>query len=200
MSKSLGNFSTIDGLLGTFSADTIRLFVLQTHYRHPIDFSIDSLKSAATAMGRLLRAARFAEDTDSHKNGNEIGNTQDDVTEALHKEFIEAMNNDFNTAQAVSALFSFADKIFNLKGDEKKQQEYARVLKSHAMVLGLTLEDNRQQLDSDTSAQLVELLLNLRDRARQNKDYQASDFIRDQLADRGISVMDSKEGATWEKA
>lgn len=122
------------------------------------------------------------------------------MTEALHKEFIEAMNNDFNTAQAVSALFSFADKIFNLKGDEKKQQEYARVLKSHAMVLGLTLEDNRQQLDSDTSAQLVELLLNLRDRARQNKDYQASDFIRDQLADRGISVMDSKEGATWEKA
>ncbi|MEZ4490069.1 MAG: cysteine--tRNA ligase [Cyanobacteriota/Melainabacteria group bacterium] len=200
MSKSLGNFSTIDGLLGTFSADTIRLFVLQTHYRHPIDFSIDSLKSAATAMGRLLRAARFAEDTDSHKNGNEIGNVQDDVTEALHKEFIEAMNNDFNTAQAVSALFSFADKIFNLKGDEKKQQEYARVLKSHAMVLGLTLEDNRQQLDSDTSAQLVELLLNLRDRARQNKDYQASDFIRDQLAAQGISVMDSKEGATWEKA
>ena len=68
------------------------------------------------------------------------------------------------------------------------------------MVLGLTLEDNRQQLDSDTSAQLVELLLNLRDRARQNKDYQASDFIRDQLAAQGISVMDSKEGATWEKA
>ncbi len=229
MSKSLGNFSTIDGLLGSFSADTIRLFILQTHYRHPIDFSIDSLKGAASAMGRLLRASSYAPQEDAEnqqKNGipealsapifgdkmlecsphvtadkmEQLDKEQDEVTKAFRKEFVDAMNNDFNTAAAISSLFQLAEKIFQLKDDDEKKKSYAQILRDHARVLGLIMEDHRHFLDAKTSGKVVDLVLSLRDRARTNKDYQASDLIRDELGNLGISVMDSKDGASWERS
>lgn len=218
MSKSLGNFQTIQSVLANYSPDTIRLFILQTHYRSPIEFSAESVEAAKAGGARLLRAARFAKDDEAHSSVRNNGKgpkglTSDhpclksllddeqagDVIRKLHADFVEAMDNDFNTPQAISALFAVADLIFSSK-DESLAAKYAAGLKAYAGVLGFTLTDTGKIIDSDTGAQLVERLLDLRDAARANKDYKQSDQIRDTLQALGIKVMDVKGGrAQWEK-
>lgn len=228
MSKSLGNFSTIDALLKEFSGDTIRLFVLQKHYRHPIDFTLDSLKSTRTAMSRLLRAASTGpavEESNGDSGASENSSldakdgadfisrkrerltrenaetrdpVNDEVTKQFRQDFTEAMNNDLNTAAAVSHLFTLADKIF-LEKDASKQSGYSRVLREYGQVLGLTFQDTRKEIDTKSGAQIMDLVLDLRQQARVNKDYATADKIRSSLSDIGISVMDSAGSANWEK-
>ncbi|MBX9667572.1 MAG: cysteine--tRNA ligase [Candidatus Obscuribacterales bacterium] len=226
MSKSVGNFSTIQDLLAMFSPDTIRLFALQTHYRHPIDFSIESLSATRTAMARLLRAASYAnpgtEDNGSKSKANvqtfgeqllkqnkeQISRAtadkhdpvKDETTTQFRQAFLEAMDNDFNTAIATSQLFQLADRIFQ-EEDKLKQSGYAQVFTQHARMLGLTLVDTRRHVDIAVSEQVLDLVLQLRQNARANKDYQTSDLIRKQLTELGINVMDiTGGGTTWERA
>ena len=218
MSKSLGNFQTIQSVLANYSPDTVRLFILQTHYRSPIEFSSDSVEAAKAGTARLLRAARYAKDDEAHSSVRNNGKAHKyltsnhpclismrdheqsgDVIRKLHADFVEAMDNDFNTPQAISALFAVADLIFSSK-DENLAAKYAAGLKVYASILGLTLTDTGKLIDADTGAQLVERLLDLRDSARANKDYKQSDQIRDTLQALGIKVMDVKGGrAQWEK-
>lgn len=227
MSKSEGNFTTIQDLLALFSPDTIRLFVLQTHYRHPIEFSLESLNAARSAVGRLLRAAAYAdlgadanggkqdssvitfgEDILTQRNRQLTKDTaeahdpiNDEITRQFRADFMEAMNNDFNTAIATSQLFLLADKVFQQESDEQKRRGYATVLTQYAKLLGLTLNDTRKQVDIRTSEQVLDLVLKLRQEARSRKDYATSDLIRKQLTDLGISLMDTTGGeTTWEKA
>jgi cysteinyl-tRNA synthetase len=214
MSKSLGNFSTIRDLLHSFSPDTIRLFILQTHYRNPIDFTPESLSAAKTALQRLIRAASFAQEGNSQNSPNgksehialltlekslSVGNTEDDeVLKRFRGEFIEAMDNDFNTAIALSLFFNLADKI-TATDDAGLKKKYAKALKEYANIFGLTLEDDKQQLDTSTTSKVIDLLLELRKEARTRKDYAMSDLIRNKLVQLGINVMDSSEGSSWEK-
>jgi len=217
MSKSLGNFKTIQGVLENYSADTIRMLLLQTHYRSPIEFNSDCMDAAKAGTARLLRAARMA-GPDRHEGNGKDGKLNNYLKEdnpclkslesdpeagpaikELHSDFVEAMNNDFNTPQAVSALFHVADLIFNCKNSETASK-YAAGLKFFAAVLGLKLADTAREIDSRTGAGLVETLLDLRDQARNNKDYKQSDQIRDALGKLGIKVMDVKGArAQWEK-
>lgn len=196
MSKSLGNFSTIQELLKNFSADTIRLFILQTHYRNPIDFTPEGVVAAKQAVSRLVRAASFAPGDDGN-NGGQASPIDDDTTGKFVDEFTAAMDNDFNTPQAIASLFALADKIFT--APEKDRAGYAAVLRSHAGVLGLKLDDNRKVIDSSTSEKVMDLVLDLRKSAREKKDYQTSDLIRERLQKLGINVMDVAGGADWEK-
>ncbi|MBU6450530.1 MAG: cysteine--tRNA ligase [Cyanobacteria bacterium REEB67] len=197
MSKSLGNFSTIRDLLTTFSPDTIRLFVLQTHYRNPIDFTLESLAATHAGIQRILKAASFA-GTSQNGAGVEASPAALSVAEKFKSDFNEAMSNDFNTAIAISHLFQFADAINKTK-DEKDRHFQALVLVKHASILGLTLEDRRLQIDSPLGSKLVDLLLNLRQEAKAKKDFASSDLIRKSLTDLGINVMDSAAGVTWER-
>lgn len=218
MSKSEGNFSTIQELLAKFSPDTIRLFALQTHYRNPIEFSIEALTATKTALGRLLRAAAFAPEEEllgaraetrgqalleqtknaiTKATAESLDPVNDDVTKQFRQAFIEAMDNDFNTAVAISQLFGLADKIF-VEKDEKKQEGYATVLVQFARLLGLTLVDTRKQVDSQTVEQIVNLVVELRQNARSNKDYATSDLIRQRLTNAGVNLMDSGGQTTWE--
>jgi cysteinyl-tRNA synthetase len=213
MSKSLGNFSTIKELLTAYSADTIRLLVLQTHYRNPIDFTPDSLQAAKTAISRLSRAALFATNTSNSENGsgsagsaslsngssNESSESSaDDVADIkqFRSEFEAAMNNDFNTAVAIASLFAFAEKVQSAPEADKPLYS----LKKHAEILGLKLEDNRKVLDTGTAARVVDMMLELRQMARTKNDFSTSDLIRKQLAELNINVMDVAGGnANWEK-
>lgn len=219
MSKSEGNFSTIQELLAKFSPDTIRLFALQTHYRNPIEFSIEALTASRTALGRILRAAAFAVNSQNGKSFETTGQAlleqtknqiskataesldpvKDETTKQFRAAFIEAMDNDFNTAVAISQLFALADKVF-VEKDEAKRQGYATVLVQFARLLGLTLVDTRKQIDSHTVEQIVNLVVELRQNARSNKDYATSDLIRQRLTDAGVSLMDTAGQTTWEKA
>jgi cysteinyl-tRNA synthetase len=197
MSKSLGNFKTIDDLLQNYSADTLRLLILQTHYRNPIDFTAESLAGAKTAMGRLVRAAALSMHTES--NGGDVPAKVAGALAEAQKQFTEAMDNDFNTAVAISALFSLGDKVFQTK-DAAEQSAYAGAIVKLASVLGFTLADTRSQIEPETAKGVMDLVLLLRQNARENKDYATSDLIRTQLATLGINVMDSPTGASWEKS
>jgi cysteinyl-tRNA synthetase len=203
MSKSLGNFLTIQDLLQTYSPDVIRLFVLQTHYRSPIEFTSESLNATKTGLQRLVRAARSVseEEAASVQSGSQAADSDftKQVMRDAQSEFCDAMNNDFNSAAAVAVLFSLADKVF-LENDLSKRLSYIYALETFANVLGLVLEDTSHKLDSDTASGLVDLVLSLRDGARTRKDFATSDLIRDQLTALGIRVMDSKGSVTWEKA
>lgn len=221
MSKSLGNFQTIQSALASYSADVVRLFILQTHYRSPIEFSGESVEAAKAGTARLLRAARLATKLPGHEDEGNGQNSKfnkyltadhpcvkalrsdaaaGEAITKLHNDFVEAMNNDFNTPQAVSALFAMADLAFTSK-DEKLAATYAAAIKTYAAVLGMPLTDTGKIIDANTGAGLVETLLDLRDSARANKDYKQSDMIRDALQKLGIKVMDIKGSprADWEK-
>jgi cysteinyl-tRNA synthetase len=196
MAKSLGNFKTIKDLLREYEPDSIRLFVLQTHYRNPIDFSPESLAAVKSGLQRLVRAAHL-------NDGLELkGAAGKDILAAAEKfkaEFRQAMNNDFNTAIAISHLYQIADQISALKDKESAaRQVLIDVLLEHAAVLGLTLLDNRKNLKDEQKEKLVGILLEMRQKAKADKDFERADAIRKQLTDIGIAVMDTPQGATWE--
>lgn len=212
MAKSLGNFRTIGDLLKQYSPDVLRLFILQTHYRNPIDFSFDAMDASHHALQRLIRAAASAPSAGKTPvnffPSEHYGFTardaeqffQNSFIKDIHAYFVEAMDNDFNTAVAISHLFALADKVNQIK-QESEKEIYARALKSYASVLGLTLDDTRRDLDGKTSEKIMDLVLDLRRMARDKKDYATSDLIRDELGKAGISVMDvSGGGATWERS
>jgi len=209
MSKSLSNFTTIRELLKGYTADELRLFILQTHYRNPIDFSVDGLNSAKAAMQRIIRAvsgelsiagngrsplapeeARFSEGVSAHE-------LNDPETRKFQAEFMACMDNDFNTAMAVALLFGLVDQIANAKNKEGQKLLVSR-LRSYAGVLGFTLEDTRHNLKAETARQLMSLLLNLRSESRKRNDYSTSDLIRKHLLNCGVTVMDTAQGSTWE--
>jgi cysteinyl-tRNA synthetase len=206
MSKSLGNFNTIRDLMHSYSADELRLFILQTHYRNPIDFSPEGLQAAKTAMQRLIRAMCFEPGTaDNGVLPGELTASaranppalSDPQTKDFHKEFTEAMDNDFNTAVAIASLFGLSDAIIKSK-DAAERHRLKDVLVFYAKLLGFTLADTRQSLKSTASHQLMDLILSLRADSKQRKDYATSDLIRKRLSDCGINVMDTASGATWE--
>ena len=197
MSKSLGNFRTIQDVLAQYSADAIRMFLLQTHYRSPIEFTGPNMDAVKTATLRVIRAAKKADDL----NGADMKQAMqaDADLKPYYDDFVDAMNNDFNTPVAVSVLFALADKVF--QSDDDVAAKYARALRFLAGVLGFTLEDTSREIDSKTAQSVLDLVLELREKARANKDYATSDLVRNSLQQLGIKVMDEKGGnATWEKA
>jgi cysteinyl-tRNA synthetase len=194
MAKSDGNFKTIQELLAQYSADTIRFLLLQTHYRSTVEFSKEALDAAKTALHRLTRAAAASVTPDS--SGEADGDFAS--VSALASEFVDAMNNDFNTSIALSVLFKLADTI----GSSKNANEKAALvgaLRKYSQLLGLTLAETRKTADSALTGQ-IETMLELRKAARAKKDFATSDLIRDQLKQLGVNVMDSKDGSTWEFA
>jgi cysteinyl-tRNA synthetase len=237
MAKSLGNFKTIRDLLQEYSADDIRLFLLQTHYRNPIDFSIDGLNAARVAIQRLVRIVSDAYPEEERKTGPNGGkpNLSDrpsrkiDVVDPgdtelhdamakgvgdalntaaaramtvpaitkLHGDIVEAMDNDFNTAVALSAIFAFAETL-SKASDANQKRILAEALLHYAGLLGLTLSDQRRVIDTKSAARLVNLVLDLRARSKEKKDYTTADMIRSELTKCGINVMDTPAGSTWE--
>jgi len=218
MSKSLGNFSTIRDILKSYSPDTVRLFILQTHYRHPIDFTTESLNASRQAMSRLLRAvgqlssgsksasslARFGELTilggegPQKKDTLAFDQTKDETSVKFIQDFEQSMNNDLNTAQALSHCFSLADKIFQ-ESDQNKKDNLAGLLALHLQILGFSLEDSRKAVGVETGHRIVDLIIDLRQDARSKKDFATSDLIRKRLTECGVTLMDNQQGKSdWE--
>src|SRR5947209_1913526 len=132
MSKSLGNFRTIQDVLEQYSADSIRMFILQTHYRSPIEFTGDNMDAAKTSMARLIRAARVVDD-EPIANGFVAPDIDSDL-KPFADDFLAAMDNDFNTPVAISVLFALSDKVF--QSEREQASKYAHALKYYAGILG----------------------------------------------------------------
>ncbi|MBG3130713.1 cysteine--tRNA ligase [Proteus mirabilis] len=195
MSKSLNNFFTIRDVLAYYDAETVRYFLLSGHYRSQLNYTEENLKQARTALERLYTSLRG---TDA--NAQPVGG------EAFEAQFIDAMNDDFNTPEAYSVLFDLAREVNRLKSvDMNAANGLAAVLRKLAKVLGLLEQEPEYFLQSGAKAddagevEKIELLIQQRNDARKNKDWVAADVARDALTAMGIVLEDGPQGTVWRR-
>lgn len=192
MSKSLGNFFTIRDVLELFSGEVIRFFLLGTHYRSPLNYSDSGLNDAKNGLERLYTALRSI-------NTYAVSHTQ---LQTAYPEFFAAMDDDFNSAKAISELFAIA-KTLNKSTSNDEQEKMASDLKALGNILGI-LEDQPEQFLQGSNntkqainSQAIDNLIEQRNIARANKDFAAADSIRDQLNDMGVEIEDAGGKTTW---
>ncbi len=196
MSKSIGNVIRIKDLIEGDKTQAFRLMVLQSHYRAPLTFTEESLEASSKGLDRLIVAARPAEVSAG------TGELTGLETAARHAsdEFHAAMNEDFNTPGAAAALFDLARAVNRARdaGASSDEIEIGRsMLVSLAAVLGLELESSADSVGD--AGPYIDLLVEVRDRLRAEKQWALSDLIRDRLAEKGIAVADGATGSTWQK-
>ncbi len=188
MSKSLGNLITVKEALRRYSPDAIRLFILSSHYRNPLTYSEEALEAAEKGMERLRQAAKV-------EGG--IGGQTVLEPEPFRQKFIEAMDDDFHTAQAIGVLFDLAREINRAREEGKDIARARKELIELAAVLGFTLEEKaKPPLDAEP---FIELLISVRDELRQKKNWELADKIRSHLAGLGIVLEDTQKGTIWKR-
>jgi len=194
MSKSLGNFFTVREILKLYKGEEIRYFVLASQYRSPLNYADQLLDNARTALSRLYNTLRDLE----------VAADYDENDPAVEK-FKQAMDDDFNTPEALAVLFDLANQVNRLKDEDvAAATQKAAVLKNLANVLGLLEADPEQYLQTgagdDSDAEKIEALIAARKQARENKDWGEADRIRDELDGLGV-VLEDKDGKTiWRRA
>ncbi len=187
MSKSVGNLVRIKDALDHFGSDAIRLFILSSHYRSPLTYSGEALEASEKGAERLRSA--LTQRTDAGE-GVDVVNA-----EPLERKFVEAMDDDFNTAQAIAVLFELAKEINRGAEGGMHITEAQHTLVKLAGILGLTLREKTQPAP-DAEA-FVGLLASVREDLRQNQQWQLADRIREGLADLGVTLEDTPQGTRW---
>jgi len=204
MGKSLGNFTTVKDALTRHSPMTLRFFILSSHYRSTTDFTEDALDAAAKGYERLVGAARLARYLLTEADPQEpLDDRFFSVIQQHRARFFAAMDDDFNTPQALAVLFDLNREVNSLLNDEQPVSGGTlRAIDSAYRELGhLILGIIPDQLEKSAGAGLehvlVELILNLRAEARARKDWATADAIRDRLAAVGVLLEDRPDGTTW---
>ena len=204
MSKSLGNFFTARDVLSKYSAEAIRLFFSQAHYRGPIDFTDDLLESAEKGLEKL-KNIQFTIESGLNKN-NSAGKNPEFDFRGYEKRFSDAMDDDFNTSQAVAALFDFVREVNKTIAIEENLNVnfYIQVknflINTADNVLGiLSFEENNFHKTASIENELIKVLINLRLKARNEKNFQLADDIRKRLDNLGITLKDTKDGTDFFK-
>lgn len=192
MSKSLGNFITIRDLLKEYDGDVFRFFVLSTHYRSPIDFSKDSLHQAKKSLERIKNYINTLNQQVENNNisEDEINNSipTNEIPSNLIDNFFNAMDDDFNTPKAISNIFEFIKKFNNLESYNNESIAYIKKFFNDIIfILGLDFNTS----NNDDATEYINLILNIREKLRANKQYDLSDEIRDELNNLGINVSDN---------
>jgi cysteinyl-tRNA synthetase len=194
MSKSLGNLITVKEALSRYSPDAIRLFMLSSHYRSPMTYSEESLEAMERAMERLRRVVYDYEGVStSFAEEDEL------LYQNYRQEFIKAMDDDFNTAQAVAVLFNLDREIYQWRSEGFTVEEAQKTLRELAGVLGLTLKEREKEelARAIPSTGLIELLISVRDKLRAEQNWALADDIRSRLRGLGIALEDTEEGTVW---
>ncbi len=198
MSKSLGNFFTVRDISEKFDLQVLRVFMLSAHYRSPLNFSEDIMNSSKNALDRILTAAENLRDVKEKAAGDaENDKTLIDELENYRAKFEAAMDDDLNTADAISAIFELV-KFANTNVSNGSSKEFAEkteaLLNELCDILGIKTERKSEVLDED-----IEKLIEERQAARKVKDFARADEIRDQLLAMGITLKDTREGVKWTK-
>jgi cysteinyl-tRNA synthetase len=187
MSKSLGNIVTIRQVLAKHSADGFRLFILGSHYRNPLTLSEEAIEAAERGAERLQQAL-----TEKGKTSGE----KIDAT-SYRQRFIEFMDDDFSTPQAIATLFDLAREI-NRGNDEGKDTSEARAtLRELAGILGLTMKETEQS--AGDAGPFIDLLTATRKKLREAKQFQLADDIRNKLTEMGVALEDTPQGTVWKR-
>ncbi len=199
MSKSLGNFFTVRDILEKYDAQVLRFFMLSAHYRSPLNFSDDLMEASKNGLERIITAVEKLKDLSGVENAEMTleEQTQFAVAEELVKKFETAMDDDCNTADAVSAIFELV-KLSNVTASNDSTTVYIHKLHETitklADVLGIITEHEEESLAAE-----VEALIEARQNARKEKDFAKADEIRNQLLAMGIELKDTREGVKWKR-
>ena len=200
MSKSLGNFFTVREISEKYDLQVLRFFMLSAHYRSPLNFSADLMEAAKSGLDRIVTCAHNMKYLLEKAEGIATDEEQKLIEEA-HKyvtRFDEAMDDDFNSADAISVVFELV-KFINSNTSEAASKEYLEVLYKELAeltdVLGLIIEKKEEILDSD-----IEKLIEERQAARKEKNFARADEIRNELLEKGIVLEDTREGVKWKRA
>ena len=201
MSKSLGNFFTVRDISREYDLEVLRFFMLSAHYRNPVNFSHDLMESAKNGLDRILTAV----DNLRHlsENAKDVPMTEDEkkiITsiDDIYKKFEDSMDDDFNTADAISAIFELV-KLANSNSSSDNSKEYIDTLMKKITtltdILGLKTDKKEEMLDEDIEALIAE-----RQQARKDKNFARADEIRDELLTKGIVLKDTREGVRMEQS
>ena len=200
MSKSLGNFRTVREIGEQYDLQVLRFFMLNAHYRSPLNFSADLMESSKNALERITEAAARLRDRQAAATVQEATEDEKKLMQeetAFVTKFEESMDDDFNTADALAAVFELV-KFANTNVQEGSSKEFAghtlEVMTKLCDVLGLTLEKKEEILDEE-----IENLIAERQAARKAKDFVRADEIRGLLLDKGIELKDTREGVKWKR-
>ena len=199
MSKSAGNFFTVREISEKYPLQVIRFFMLSAHYRNPLNLSDTLVESAKNGLDRILTAIELVRDQ-AEKTGSAVNKEEEEhLNEAgkLVGKFEEAMEDDFNTADAVSAIFELV-KLANTTVKESSSDYAAKLLEimeTLCGVLGIETKQEEEILDEE-----IERLIEERQQARKEKDFARADEIRDELLEKGIILKDTREGVKWKRA
>ena len=198
MSKSLGNFFTVRDILSEFSGQVIRFFLLSAHYRNPVNFSKELILQAKAGMERLANSKERLVFTISHAKG-QMNESELELVSALenHRDrFIEAMDDDINTADAISIIFELA-RFSNTNVNENSSLEWAEknlsLFNELTGVLNIIKAEDTASIDNEQ----IEKLIKDRVEAKKNKDFALADAIRDELKSMGIEIEDTRQGTKW---
>ena len=201
MSKSLGNFRTVRQIGEQYDLQVLRFFMLNAHYRSPLNFSADLMEAARNSLERILEAAGKLKDRKDNAAKESITEEELELlkeAEGFVAKFEDAMDDDFNTADALAAIFELV-KFANTNVDENSSREFAGGLYEELFklsdVLGLKIEKKEEILDKE-----IEDLIQERQAARKAKDFKRADEIRDELLKKGIILKDTREGVKWQRA
>ena len=201
MSKSLGNFRTVREISEQYDLQVLRFFMLSAHYRSPLNFSADLMEASKNGLERIVNAAdnlKFLKKNAADEKMTEEENKLFTQTDAFVADFERAMEDDFNTADAIAAVFDLV-KFANSNTDSESSAEYLgklfELLVKLTDVLGLLVDKKEDILDED-----IEKLIEERQAARKAKDFARADAIRDDLLEKGIVLKDTREGVQWKRA
>ena len=201
MSKSLGNFFTVREISEKYDLQVLRFFMLSAHYRSPLNFSAELMEAAKNGLERILTAAdnlKFLAGSASAESMTEEEKDLYGKTQEYADSFERAMDDDFNTADAIAAVFELV-KYINTTADGTRTKEYLDSLygrlQSLTDVLGIIIEKKEEMLDEE-----IEELIEKRQAARKDKNFALADQIRDELLAKGIILEDTREGVKWKKA
>ena len=201
MSKSLGNFFTVRDISEKYDLQVLRFFMLSAHYRSPLNFSAELMEAAKNGLERILTCAqnlqyRLEDAANSHMTEEESRLYEQAVTYV--NRFDEAMDDDFNTADAISVIFELVKFINSNTGEESSKaylQNLYEELKMLTDICGLIIEPKQELLDAD-----IEKLIQERQDARKQKNFARADEIRNELLEKGIVLEDTREGVKWKRA
>jgi cysteinyl-tRNA synthetase len=211
MAKSLGNFWTVKDALEAFPAEVLRFFLIYAHYRSPIDFTNEQLKDSQKSYQRLLDTYSLIknelgknEDIKKDDKLTEADKEMDSIREESYNTFIKSMDDDFNTREAIAVLFKLSTEInkrLSVTGDSKLSRNIMVKLendfKTYGQILGIFEQEEISGSEGELIKDLIDLLIDIRTEARENKNYEASDKIRDRLKELNIVLEDSTSGTTW---
>jgi cysteinyl-tRNA synthetase len=196
MSKSLNNFFTIRDVLDRYPTEVVRFFLISSHYRSPISYSEDNLIEAQNGLQRFYQAMRHVPDSGDASNLSES---------LVYEAFVAAMSDDFNSREAIASLYALVDQINAAKSAEDLDLAAKLVgeLRGFGKILGILQQDAEAYFQAgstaDINAEEVEQLIAERHQAKLDKNYARADQIRQDLAEQGVQLDDSREGTSWRR-